>query len=372
MEKLTFENVKAELVRHEHKKADYYVDFRDIEIEDHGKVLISGRRRYPDGTPGLFEKVELDITDHAMSQFYGILGIPSSYAKKTPFELMRPHVDYHMQEKLEENKSYLFRTFRDSGKNHARAILSGRYGILDNLTVLKALEESLETDFLDIKGFSTDYYGDMLNLRMIDTRYQEIGVDPNGRPNPYYAGVHIVNGETGRYPVSIAALIWEQWCDNGAVRERYGNPLMKRKHIGDADALSIAFERASIAAPEVYEASMDSFKRAQEVTIAHPYLALNNLMKKERAIFSTDDFKLSVIDSFESRPEKTRYGVASSITEAAQKLPYSKRLAAERLAGDILFFDYGISEGGDEDEAKGAFQKIRARVEAEDAEIILA
>ena len=362
--------IKSIIQSKQDRKKDLLVKMKDIQINPStGKMIVKGYERLQDGSEGERFEDELQATAQATSQFFSKLGIPTSYAVKTPIELMIPHID-HWRRDINEDLTMMVRTYQiDSGERLARALVSERYGILDNNQVLEEMTRVFDDEHTSVRLFNTDEYGDMLNLRITDDRYVAYGQTPAGKSNPYFGGLHIVNGETGKYSVSASALIWEQWCANGAVRERYNEALMRKKHIGNSADLYEAFVEASQAAPELYEKSMASFQAAQEQKIEFPYLALYNLMKQNRQVFS-DQFKVNTIEAFDQRNAPTRYGIASAITQAVQKeTQFDRRMKAEKLAGDLLFFNAPLDSHGDEERAMDEIKAMIGRTEAQDVEV---
>jgi hypothetical protein len=352
-------DVRNRVYEDKKRKEDYLVQVKDINFdEDSGEIIIDGSERLPDGTKGNRIEGMFPATDQAEGQFYSRIGIPSSYAKRTPTNLIKPNIDY-WKEQIDPETEMLVRTIHDGSKQYIRSFLSNRYGILDNDTVIDNLMETFDPHHIQVRDFQQDAYGNMMNLRLTDDRFVEYGIDPTGNSNPYYGGVHVINGETGNYSVTMSVIIWEQWCTNGAVRQRFGESLMRKKHIGDSSALQEQFESASNFAPELYERSITSFKKAREEIVVNPMLALFYLMKSNKRIFN-DKMQVNVLKSFELRKEETRYGIASAITQGAQQSSYEKRIDAEKLAGDILFFDKPVyfPESANMDRMKNEIDKL--------------
>lgn len=364
----TLGEVRHEILRQKERKVDYVTNLKGIEIQPNGRLIVKARQRYDDGTMSeLNEAFESHVSPNAMSQYYTMLNIPVGYATRTPFELMRPHIEYAMTN-VDPEQSILLRGVKGFGESeidlahgvHTRALLSTKYGIIDNDTILNDLISVFGED-TQVRGYHSDNYADMLNLRVIDTEHSMIGLDPSGKSNPFYGGFHVTNGETGRFSLSLSALIFEQWCTNGAVREKFGESLLRMRHLGSSVRLTGAFENASRMLPGIYNESMDSFIGSQSIQVNQPLIALYNLMKSNGNVFS-DKLSKETLYSFDRRNESTRYGIASAITEAAQKVDAERRLRAEKLAGNILFFNAPLDSHGDLDKIKSAVEEIKYKM----------
>lgn len=356
---LTLGLIKEEAIESQKKKKDYITTVGDFRLLESGIAVTKLRERYADGScADVGEEREVRLTGNALSQYYGLLGIPVGYANKMPFELMVPHIE-HARKELNSENQLLLRNMNIGDENRpiefARAILSTRYGIFDNTEILDGLIETFGHD-MRVVNYHTDEFYDAINLRLVDRSYSEIGLDPKGKSNPYYGGVHITNGETGRYSLSMTALIYEEWCTNGAIRERFGEALFRMKHFGDSGRLVESFSNAKMALPEIYADSMNSFKESQHQVVDMPIVALYNLIKSNSGLFNAKLSRETIL-SYDARNEETRYGIASAITEAAQKVEVDRRLRAEKLAGNILFFGLPM-------DTHGNIHKIQKDIEA--------
>lgn len=357
------------------KKVDIVSDIRTMEVERDGDkniLVISGRRHVAgtdtptDSTEG--EKVEaaFEASPQALNQFFSKLGIPAPYAERIPLDLLNPLIK-HAKQQIGTGGEVFVRAYEpEPNVFTARAILSNKYGLMDNDTVVDKLIEVYGEGILhvDVRNLEIDKFGDAMNLRITDDRYQVIGEDPNGKANPYFGGLHITNGETGKYSLSASALIWEQWCQNGAVRERYKEPLMRRRHIGSSGEIFNLFSEMATSAPGIYEDSLNAFSASRKMAVQSPYAALYNLFKTHSSSFP-DAVKVRIFEAFESRKEMTRYGIASAITAGVQRVPnlsFEKRKELESLAGNLLFFKSPLDEHGNEAEIIETFNYLAEKV----------
>lgn len=361
MERMTLQTVRDKVLFDDQRKSDFITTFRDIEIEPNGFANLKSRERYDDGSlSDDFKYFQTSLSPQAMSQYYSMLGIPVGYASKIPFDLMAPHIQY-AKSMMNQDSAIFTRTINLGGEAapaiYTRALLTERYGIIDNLKVVDSIIDVLGGS-LEVQDYHVDQFSDMLNLRLIDKDYRQYGHDPSGKSNPYYAGLHITNGETGKMSISMAALIFEQWCLNGAVREKFGEALLRMKHLGSHIRLNEELHRSSIMLPDVYENSMDKFSKSQGLIINQPEIALYNLMRSNTGTFDKHLMK-ETFSSFDRRNENTVYGIASAITEAAQKTDYERRLRAEKVAGNLIFFDLPADTHGDRSKVREKIQEIR-------------
>jgi hypothetical protein len=234
----------ALLQRQHHAKLDVVVPARDLRMTD-GDLHIEGI-----GEP----TITLDGVTPARGVFRptltcdgGIadkLGIPSQYLRRmreTHLSLLDHNVNTWLAD--EPTKRYLIRNLRDTGDQPgiARALLSEKYKITDNLDVLLAVLNGIRRT-----GVHTQISRcDLTERRMyVKVRSPEVASHAprlledyrspfsglRGADNPLvFAGFVISNSETGHGSFSITPQITIEVCDNGMTFTR---DAMREVHLG--------------------------------------------------------------------------------------------------------------------------------------------
>lgn len=301
-------------------KFDFHTRLHDIEYDDggEGKFFIKNQG-------------DFSLTNHAFKQIMNRVGIPPTYAAKTPPALLKPHFDHWL--KTEDNKELFIRAKSSSEGNRIRAFLSPQYSVLDNRDILSAFNQHLRPDQYQITNFGVDE--DSLNVRLVFPDLAHETPHPTRKNNSFFVGAHLLNGETGNCAVRVDLLLFELWCKNGAIRRINGSSIMMRRHFGRNFNLGEEFETAFHAIRGKAAQTMDSFMRTHETKVADPIATLTKVMDSDRGLF-TERMREIVLSSFERWPQPTLYGVISALTQAAQSLPMDRRLDMEAIAGNLM------------------------------------
>ncbi len=320
-----FGNMLEKIHQDDAGKYDFTTNLRDIDFNDsNGRFVMKNNNG---------DEMEYDLTTNAYNQIMSKVGIPAQYARKLPFHLLKTNFDY-WKKKIGEKEMFIRAKKLNEENDLVRAFLSPKYNVLDNKHVVDAFTKNISRD----KYICTNYNitDDMFNARIIlkDFEYNNVS-GPDGKPNKFFAGLHITNGETGNYSVNIDMIIWELWCQNGAIRRFGGKSILSKKHSGNDFSLVEKFNEALSEAKDNAGETMELFVNAKTEEVKQPIITLTQLMARRKEIFR-DNFRQAVIDAYEQRPEPTRYGIISALTQAAQQLPYDRRIEVEKVAGDIM------------------------------------
>ena len=332
----SFNAILDKIIEDDQGKFDFRCKLSDIKLDLEAnaldrKFIINGSSEYA----GLIY-TDFIATSNSYGQIMNRFNIPAAYAIKVPPTLLEPHFEYFKKKATEANpdKEIFVRAKNQSdGTVTLRAVLSDRYATLDNKHVVSEFKSALEGVAYTVKDYHITE--DMFNARIVlDDCCVDGGIGPDGKPNKFYAGLHIINGETGNYPASLELIIYEQWCTNGCVRRFDSKAIFARRHIGEADLISefrLAIAKAMINAQE----SIQMLLETKSQTFPDPLMKLNDVMDRDRRLFS-EEVRPKVIEAWESRPEPTKYGIISAITQTAQIFDYERRLEFERFAGKLM------------------------------------
>jgi len=167
----------------------------------------------------------MPVTCTAYQQILTKIGIPSSFVKRCPNNLMAVNIRKMLKE---HNKTpWRIRTRLDvDGERYVRAVVTEKYKpLIDSDVLTRARDDSkdISNDPWDIK-FSDDAMRATKTLD--DTMHPTADVGDITK-----AGVEIINGTTGQVKFSIGMFLYRLVCSNGlVVPERMAG--MSKRHIG--------------------------------------------------------------------------------------------------------------------------------------------
>lgn len=325
-----FEKVVSDVVLDDTGKYDKQVEMSSISL---ARGSVPGGIEIING-----DEVEtFDTTPFAYNQLMSKVGIPATYARKCPVEMLAPHFDYWKKKYLDENEgAKILLRAKDAGDSNkkVRAFLSSRYGIMDNKDVIDAFKGVIAGSNYTVQDYKIAE--DSLNVRvLLDDIYLDAGLAPDGSPNCFFAGIHIINGETGNNNARLDLIIHEKWCTNGATRPTGGKPLFSKRHIGSAADLVSGFNDAISIAKAEGGRQVQLFSESKLEVFTDPTTVLANLLERKPLLF-TEGMRNKIVEHFKQRPDASKYGVISAITRSAQDYDYDVRLEMERYAGSIL------------------------------------
>jgi hypothetical protein len=255
-----------------------------------------------------------------------------------------------------ESKGLLIRT---EAKN-IRAILTDRYGIVDNSQVLNAVREILVAtgdQMPDLTIVKSSVDRDRLDMRIVfkNPKITNPELAPQGETRrgdignrPYGFGVYVGNEETGRGGMSVKTLAQRNGCTNSIIIESKEN--IQLRHLGETQVL---LGRLQQSFADILPIGAQVLNRIYEVTNkALPNLAdvLNGLSKS----YGWDDDAQSQI-LIGTEGQETVMGLVNGVSFAASKIEDSaKRVEMEIQAGAILTANDSLF-------ARAAQQSINAR-----------
>lgn len=271
--------------------------------------------------------------------------------------------------------NYFLRSFLplgDSGSGVARALLSDRFKVIDNLDVLLA---SLDTIKQLDSGVMVDHCA-LTDRRMYVSfiapnivkdspalleRYRLPKRTPGGHevfnggrvPSPgdngIMAGFVLQNSKTGHGAFSIAPRIMIRVCINGLISTKYA---LRNVHLGTKlEEGSINWSNETIkknmelvmsqvtdavntfVSEEFLEKLVNGLVEQGNYELKHPVDAVNNVCK---AYLISEDRTKNIVDYFVKGADSTAFGVSQALTFFAQEVEPDLRYEYETMAVDIL------------------------------------
>jgi hypothetical protein len=239
---------------------DMVAMLRDQHARKHDVVAPATALRYRDGNL-IVRGAETEITPDGVTNLDGVyrptrtfdqqiaekLGIPGRYASKlraTRVDLLDANVNglLHGRVRLAggersviadpDSRTFLVRTMRgaDGQSGIARAVLSDRYGIIDNLDALTAALAGVRDAGVEVEITGCDLTDDRMYVRIVAPSVTAaLGEVLAGYRSPFtglgahdamnqpvaFAGLHISNSETGGGAFTITPRMVVQVCSNG-------------------------------------------------------------------------------------------------------------------------------------------------------------
>lgn len=256
-----------------------------------------------------------------------------------------------------ENKGLLVRT---EGKA-IRAILTDRYGIVDNTQVLNAVREILvqtAPDLKDLRIVNSHIDRDRLDLRVVFSEPKVTNpeivsqgatrqYDPRDN-RPYGLGVFVTNEETGRGGLAVKSLIWRGQCTNSIIVNTQQSITVR--HIGQPDVLIGRLQQAFADALPVAAQTLNRIYEVSNKALPNLTDVLSGLSKQYG--WGDDTIKQVLIGT---EGQETVMGLVNGVSFAAQKLDSSaERVDMETQAGIILVAPDSLF-------ARAAQQSVNAR-----------
>jgi hypothetical protein len=338
------------MLRHQHhNKLDAVVPARDLRMSG-GNLLVDGI-----GAPAM----SLDGLSPTTGRFAptttcdgGIadkLGIPVHYLRRMRDERRIDLLDSNVNTWLSDapDKRYLVRAFRghDAEPGIARAILSDRYKINDNLNVLLAVLNGIQQAGVEVNIAQCDLTETRMYVKVVCPAVAALAphllgnyTSPfsglRGADNPIvFAGFIFSNSEVGHGALKITPRIVVQICDNGLTIDKDAH---KGVHLGarmddglvrwNRDTLDAMVQLASKQARDAVqtflntdyvEAKINEIDAAAGVRVNDVEATLEFVANELR--FTAEE-QNTILNHFIDGGDRTSGGVLHAVTSAAQTL----------------------------------------------------
>ena len=322
---LSLDRVRERLITEAYPQWDATVALGDICLHN-GRLLFPEARSDERG----FEQ-GLSLSPWATGQLCERLGIPAEFYRRNPIHLQDGLVNYWMGVKREaSDKGDAIPWLIRAKGGTARAILSYRYSVLDNLPLLDALLPLLPPNRYLVKLCSMT--GEAWHLRVIDktlVREAQSG-------DPLYLGFDLVNSEVGFYACTLSACIYRQVCSNGLTRQIAGTGLLRVRHCGKEPILRLAgrLESALSEAVLVGAAFLEQALLTIRIPVPNAEAAITAVMESWRLPQSVAEMAKWVL--LREKPEGSLFALVNALTQSAQSLSLSERLRVETLTATLI------------------------------------
>ena len=294
-----------------------------------------------DGTP---------LTDSGMNSLRVFADMPSSiisFLKEREYndDLVKyMNAELDRRETLWNNKGKEKRTFNvrirhdDEGNDVVRAIVSERYGVIDNHEAMEMVSNALPSlnDALASHLFNDgdDIFG---NILLPDYMKSEPDSD-------YGVGIAFKNSEIRNSTFKISPFLFRAICLNGMIWGRMNSEInVNQRHMGKIDLgdLQMQVTQAVKVALTQGNDMLTLLGYAKQVKVTNPVAVIAQLARDEK--MTIEQGKLwhkGYLDSLHERHgdvhEKSAFGIINGLTRSAQDYNASTREEMETLASKIL------------------------------------
>lgn len=338
---LTLEAMAAEITRQAKSKRDFLVPTTklrmDVDQEEGEKAIVG-----------------VAVGDHTFAPtevFHNQLGthtgIPAKYYDRMLVEspeLLATNVNHWLGR---QKDTRLVRTL----DGNARAFLSNRYRVIDNITVAEAVLPVIldRGNELGLRVESADVSSTRLYIKAVSERIAGTVVG-----EAVQAGIVISNSEVGLHSFRVEQFLYILSCTNGAIRP---DSAMRKYHVGKASAeLETAFE---VFADETRKADdralmlkmRDVVKASFDGDRFSEYLRGVSLTSDRKIVKSPAELVEKIVEvnqlpagygegilmKLMQSGEMTQWGLSNAITEFCQTVDsYEDATTMERVGGEIL------------------------------------
>lgn len=323
-------------------RADYIADTRKLALLPRtlDGDIASPATLHIDGVDG-----EFGITDHAHGQIAAKLDIPKKFYDRLGVDYPGQWGQVTNAILANEPKRTMVRTLR----GHARAVMSDSYRALDNYELLNAI--------LPILGAIPDVVFPRMSLT--DTRMYITALSPGisadvAEGDSVCAGVRIQNSEVGNGSLAVYPLIWRKICDNGMVREAFGQ---RKYHVGgraedSEDAYRVFSDETRQLADAAFFAKMGDVVRAavSDTLFGQMVDQLRNASDQHiegdvveavtevtKRFDLTDGEQSGVMRHIIEGGDLSMWGMVNAITRTAQDTAdFDRAMDLERIGGRVI------------------------------------
>lgn len=327
---LSLQQVHDKIEQDSRKNSDRMILPRDMRFNNGYMVDPSRSEPYP-------------LTRHSALQLAALVGIPSrtfmwlkEFASPQEFTSI---VNREWSNWAHEQKNpilFRLRQERENGPVHIRAILSSRYGMLDNLEFVKIMSDILIHNYSDPR-FShchVDGKGMHLTLQLPLTDQVELGGN-----DPHRLGVSLGQNEIGNGRWYVEACATRAACLNLAI----WTPMFSNKssgvHIGDVTGklrreLESTFRHVVRKLPDLFSTYMNT----QTIDVVEPDKVLSQLVLPNKLMTQTEVEQVvnTKLPIYLAEMGSTAYALVNSLSEFARDMEDQERARViSTLAGTI-------------------------------------
>lgn len=299
----------------------------------------------------LFDAVP--VRAQAFRQIAASIKAPAPYLARLPASLALACVQHGLEARRAEDETATALLRLAGGE--ARAIVSGRYAVLDDLRFLDVTERALVAAGVDLDSIRVNaVLTGRRTLVRITMPHRVVRVD--GGADEVEVGLDLLNAELGNGAASVLPLVYRLVCSNGLRAWAQQGSRRVVRHVGDParavevlrDAIPAALDDASGAVDAIKAATRRVVERAAEefaglrifgLTAAETRTAASTFAA-ERGVALPADTKAPAWREAWTQIEQigpvTSWDVTNAVTAMARDVQPERRLELETAAGEYL------------------------------------
>ena len=307
-----------------------------IRLKDSGTLL--------DGTP---------LTKSGMNSLRLFTDIPSSmisFMEERGYndELVRfVNDELNRRENEWQNKGKDSREFRvrtrhdDDGNTVARAIVSERYGVIDNLEAMEMIIDALPTKDAIKDALASHLHNDG------DDMFGNLLLPDNIKSEPdsdYGVGIAFRNSEVRNSTFKVSPFLFRAICLNGMIWGRQNSDIrVNQRHMGNIDKRELREEvrRAIVVALSQGNDLLTLLGHSKQVEVKNPEQVIAQLSRDNKMTIAQGKlwhkgYLESLQETNGHAHDRTAFGIVNGLTRSAQDYTGSTREQMETIASAIL------------------------------------
>jgi hypothetical protein len=307
-----------------------------IRLKDSGTLL--------DGTPltksGMNSLRLFTDIPSSMISFMEERGYNDELVKFVNDELNRRENDW--QNKGKDSREFRVRTRHDDdGNTVARAIVSERYGVIDNLEAMEMIIDALPTKDAIKDALASHLHNDG------DDMFGNLLLPDNIKSEPdsdYGVGIAFRNSEVRNSTFKVSPFLFRAICLNGMIWGRQNSDIrVNQRHMGNIDKQELREEvrRAIVVALSQGNDLLALLGHSKQVEVKNPEQVIAQLSRDNKMTIAQGKlwhkgYLESLQETNGHAHDRTAFGIVNGLTRSAQDYTGSTREQMETIASAIL------------------------------------
>ena len=251
----------------------------------------------------------------------------------------------HHREQEWKNKGKDARDFRcrmrtnEAGDEYIRAVVSERYGVIDNVEVMDILRNSLPSNIDEALASHIDHDGDDMFGNILLPDYMKSEPDSD-----YGVGIAFKNSEIRNAAFSVSPFLFRAICLNGMIWGRANSEIkVNQRHMGKIDLVELQEQVRHAIAVALTQGNdmLTLLGHSKKVKVDNVLPVIAQICRDEKMTIAQGKlWHKGYLDSLHETTghfnDKTAFGVINGLTRSAQDYNASTRESMESIASKIL------------------------------------
>jgi hypothetical protein len=276
----------------------------------------------------------------SMISFMDERGYNDELVKFVNDELNRREQDW--SNKGKDSREFRVRTRHDDdGNTVARAIVSERYGVIDNLEAMEMIIDALPTKDAIKDALASHLHNDG------DDMFGNLLLPDNIKSEPdsdYGVGIAFRNSEVRNSTFKVSPFLFRAICLNGMIWGRQDSSIkVNQRHMGNIDKQELRQEvrRAIVVALSQGNDLLTLLGHSKHVEVKNPEQVIAQLSRDNKMTISQGKlwhkgYLESLQEASGHSHDRTAFGIVNGLTRSAQQYTGSTREQMETIASAIL------------------------------------